>query len=85
MLTLLPCVLQSYIWEVIEGYGEKEISSDEKRKESFLETAFRCANATHRVTPLSSVFILLTQFSENLQWGNSERNEAYGDNGNILR
>ena len=63
----------------------KEISSEEKRKESFLETAFRCANATHRVTPLSSVFILLTQFSENLQWDTSERNETYGDKGNILR
>ena len=42
-------------------------------------------NATHRVTLFSSVFSLLTQFSGNLQWDTSERKEAYGDKGNILR
>ena len=42
-------------------------------------------NATHRVTRLSSVFSLLTQFSGNLQWDTSERNEAYSDKGWILR
>ena len=36
-------------------------------------------NATHSVTRLSSVISLLTQFSGNLQWDTSERNEAYGD------
>ena len=41
-------------------------------------------NATHRVTRVSSVFSLLTQFSGNLQWDTSERNEAFGDKGNIL-
>ena len=42
-------------------------------------------NATHRFTRFSSVFSLLTQFSGNLHWDPSERNEAYGDKGNILR
>ena len=42
-------------------------------------------NASHRVTRFSSVFILLTQFSGNLQWDTSERKEADGDKGNILR
>ena len=31
------------------------------------------------------MFSLLTQFSGNLQWNTSERNEACGDKGNILR
>ena len=64
---------------------KKEISSDENWKEPFWETALRCVNATHRVTPFSSVFSELTQFSGNLQWDTSECNEAYGDKGNILR
>ena len=64
---------------------EKEIFSDENWEEAFWETAQRCVNATHRVTPFSSVFSVLRQFSGNLQWDISERNEAYGDKGNILR
>ena len=64
---------------------KKEITSDQNWIEAFWETAFRCVNATHRVTRLSSVFSLLTQFSGNLQWDISERNEACGDKGNILR
>ena len=42
-------------------------------------------NATRRVTTFSSVISFLTQFSWNLQWDTSYRNEAYGDKGNILR
>ena len=64
---------------------KKEISSDRKWNEAFWETAFRCVNASHRVSRLSSVFSLLTHFSGNLQWDTSERNEAYGDKGSILR
>ena len=64
---------------------KKEITSYRKRKEAFWETAFRCVNATHRVTRFSSVFSLLTQFSGNLQLDTSERNEAYGDKGSILK
>ena len=64
---------------------KKEISSDQNWKEVFSETAFRCVNATHRVTRFSSVFSLLAQFSVNLQWDTSECNEAYGDKGSILR
>ena len=64
---------------------KKEITADQNWKEAFWETAFRCVNATHIVTRLSSVFSLLTQFSGNLQWDTSERNEAYGDKGSILR
>ena len=64
---------------------KKEITSDQNWKEAFSETAFRCVRATHRVTHLSSVFGLLIQFSGNLQWDTSERNEAYGDKGSILR
>ena len=63
---------------------KKEISCDQNYKEAFRETAFRCVNATNKVTRLSSVFSLLTQFSGILQWDTSERNEAYGDKGNIL-
>ena len=64
---------------------KKEKSSDENRKEDFCETAFRCVNANHRITGFSSVFSLPTQFSGNLQWDTSERNESYGYKGNILR
>ena len=64
---------------------KKEITSDQNWKEDFWGTEFRSVNATHRVTSLSSVFSLLTQFSGNLQWDTSERNEAYGDHGSILR
>ena len=64
---------------------KKEITSDQNWKEALCETAFRCVNATPRVTRFSSVFSLLTQFSGNLQWDTSERNEAHGDKGSILR
>ena len=64
---------------------KKEIISDEKWKEGFWETALRRVNATHRVTPFSSVFSVITRFSENLQGDISERNEAYCDKGNIFR
>ena len=64
--------------------AKKEISSDENWKEAFCETALRCVNASHRVTRFSSLFSVLTQFSGNLQWETSEKNEAYGDKGNIL-
>ena len=58
-----------------------ELSSDQNWKEAYRETAFRCLNATHRVTGFSSVFRSLTQFSGNLQWDTSEHNEAYSDKG----
>ena len=74
-------IFGSSLWAMVK----KEITSDQNWKESFWETAFRCVNATHRVTRLSSVFSLLTQFSGKLQWDTSERNEAYGDKGSILR
>ena len=64
---------------------KKEITLDQNWKESFGETAFRCVNATHRVTRLSSVFSLLTQFSWNQQCDTSESNKAYGNKGTILR
>ena len=64
---------------------KKEISSDKNWKEAFWENALQCMNATKRVTPFSSGFSVLTQFSGNLQWHTSELNEAYGDKGNILR
>ena len=64
---------------------KKEISLDQNWKEPFWETAFRYVNSTPRVTGFYSVFSLLTQFSGNLQWDTSERNEACGDKGNILR
>ena len=63
----------------------KETSSDQNRKKAFYEIAFPCVITTHRVTRFSSVFSLLTQFSGNLQYDTSKRNEAYGDKGNILR
>ena len=63
---------------------KNEISSDENGKEAFRETAFRCVNATHRVTPFPSVFIVITQFSGDLQWDTFERNEDYRDKGNIF-
>ena len=69
----------------LKAMVKKEITSDHNWKEAFWEPAFRCVNATHRVTRLSSVFSLLTQFSGNLQWDTCERNEACGDKRNILR
>ena len=74
-------IFGSSLWAMVK----KNITSDQNSKEAFWETAFRCVNASHRVTRLSSVFSLLTQFSGNLQWDTSERNEAYGDKGWILR
>ena len=68
LLTLLSWILQSEIWELIEGYGEKGNLSDKNWKEAFWENVLRCMNATHRVTRFSSVISLLTQFSWNLQW-----------------
>ena len=47
---------------------KKEISSHQKWKEAFGETAIRCMNASHGVTRFSSVFSVLTQFSGNLHW-----------------
>ena len=85
LLTLLSCVLQSDIWELNEGYGKKGNILRSKLEKAFRETAFRCVNATHRVTRFSLVFSFLTQFSGDLQWDTSERSEAYGDKGNILR
>ena len=64
---------------------KEEISSDQNWKEAFWEIEFRCVNATHRVTRFSAVFTLLTQVSGNLHWDTCERNEAYGDKGNIFR
>ena len=64
---------------------EKEIFSDENFEEAFWETALQRVNATHRVTPFSSVFSVITLFSGNLPGDMSEDNEAYGDKGNILR
>ena len=69
----------------LKAMVKRETSSDQNSKEAFWETAFRCVNATYRVTCFSSVFSLLTLFSGNLQWDTSERNEAFGDKGNILR
>ena len=64
---------------------KKEMSSDQYCKEAFWETAFRCVNATHRVTRFSSVISLLAHFSGNLQLDTSLRNEHYSDKGNIHR
>ena len=69
----------------LKSIMKKEISSDENWKEAFCETALRYVNATHRVNNFSSVFSVLTQFSGNLEWDTSERNEPYGDIGNSLR
>ena len=74
-------IFGSSLWAMVI----KEITSYQNWKEAFWETAFRCVNAKPRVTLLSSVFSLLTQFSGNLQWDSSERNEAYSDKGSILR
>ena len=56
LLTLLPWILQSDIWELTVGYGEKKISSDKNWKEAFWETALRCVNAPHGVTLFSDQF-----------------------------
>ena len=74
-------IFGSSLWAMVK----KEITLDQNWKEAFWETAFRCVNATHTVTRLSSVFSLLTQFSLNLQWDTSEHNETNGDKGSILR
>ena len=58
---------------------KQEIYSDQNRKETFWETAFRSVNATHTGTRFSSLFRLLTQFSGNLHWDTFERNEGCGD------
>ena len=78
-------MLQSDIYQRIEGYGEKGNILTSKLEEAFRETAFQCLNASHEVTRFSSVFSLLTHFSGNLLWDTCERNEACGDKGNILR
>ena len=59
--------LQSDIWKPIEGYGEKEISSDKNRKEAFWETALCSVNSSHRVTAFPTRIRSLRLFLRNLQ------------------
>ena len=73
-------IFGSSLWALVK----KEITSDQTWKEAFWKTEFWCVNATHRITRLSSVFSLLTQFSGNLQRDTSERIEAYADKVNII-
>ena len=63
-LRLFSWNLQSDIWELIEGYGEKEIASDTHWKEAFWETALRCGSAPLWGTLFSSVMSLQDRFLE---------------------
>ena len=85
LVTLLSSVLQSDIWELIVGYGEKGNILRSKLERSLLWNSISmCECSSQSYTFLFSVY-LLTQFSGNLQWDTSERTEAYGDKRNILR
>ena len=50
LLTLLSCVLQSDMWELIEGYGEKGNILNQNWKEALLETSSWCVNSPHRLS-----------------------------------
>ena len=85
LLTLLSCVLQSNIWELIEGYGEIGNIFRRKPEWSLLRICISmCECNSQSYTFLFSVQ-LLTHFSGNLQWDTSERNEPCCDKGDILR
>ena len=62
----------------------KERSSDKNWKEAFGETALWHVNATPRLPRNFSLTRLLTLFDCSLHWAISQRNEAYGDPGNIV-
>ena len=85
LLILLSCVLQSDIWELIGGYGEKGNNLRSKLERNLLRNSISMCECNSQSYTISSVISLLAQFSGNLQWDTSERNEAYGDKGSILR
>ena len=85
LLTLFSCVLQSDMWELIEGYGQRWTILRWKLERSLLRVCIgMCECNSQRSTFLFSVQCA-NKFSGNLQWDTYERNEAYGDKGNILR
>ena len=83
LLTLFSWILQRYIWELIEGYGEKGNILRRKLERSPLRNCISICECNSQ--SYTFLFTVLTQISGNLEWDTSERNEAYGDKGNILR
>ena len=65
--------------------GPKEISSDNKEKEAFCETALCSLKSSHTVTAFSSRSLSLRQFLWNWQRDIWKPIEGYGEKGNILR
>ena len=82
---LLSRILQSDIWELIDGYGEKGNTLRSTLERSLLRNFIDMCECKSQ----SYTFLLSYQFantvSRNLQLNTSEPNEAYGDKGNILR
>ena len=64
---------------------KKEISSDNKYREVFWETAFWCVTSSHRVAPFPSWTSFLTLLSWILESGVWDLKEGNGEKGNILR
>ena len=83
LLTLLWCVLQFDIWELIEGYGEKGHILRSKLERSLLKNCISMCECNSQ--SYTFLFSLLTQFSGNLQWDISVRNEPCRDEGSIFR
>ena len=85
MLILLSYVLQSDIWELIEGYGVTGSIFRSMLERSFL---WKCISMCE-CNSQSYTFLFSVQFANtvfwNLQWDNCERNEACDDKWNILR
>ena len=85
VLTLLSCVLQSDIWELIAGYGEKRNVLRSKVERSLVRNCILmcvCNSQCH-------TFLFSVQFANTVFWksamGYSEHNETYGDKANTLR
>ena len=75
---------QSDIWKTLEGYGEKEVSSDKNRKEAFCETALCSVNSSHSVTGFPSRSRWLRLFFCNIQSDIWKTIEGDGEKENIF-
>ena len=85
LIRLFSWNLQSEIWKHLGAHSEKEISSDNKWRETYWEIAFGSVTSSHRVPPFLSWISLLTLLSCVLQSDIWELIAGYGEKRNVLR
>ena len=71
--------------ELVVGYGEKGNNRRSKLERSLLRNCISMCECNSQSYTFVFSVQFVTQFSGNLQWDTSERNEAYGEQGSILR